>query len=60
MNRPGESGDSGCCLAGLGEGGILTEVGGLELGGRDVPARFAEPSVIELGPHPDGGEPIPC
>jgi hypothetical protein len=38
MNRPGESGDSGCCLAGLGEGGILTVVGSLKLGWRNVAA----------------------
>src|SRR5207248_1732106 len=47
LNRPGESGDSGCCLAGLGEGGILTVIGGLELGRRNVPAGFVEPPVIE-------------
>jgi hypothetical protein len=29
LNRPGESGDSGCCLASLGEGGVLTVVDGL-------------------------------
>ena len=32
VNHPGEFRDSGCCLASLGEGGILTVVGGLEFG----------------------------
>jgi hypothetical protein len=47
MNRPGESGDSGWCLAGLGEGGIVTVVDGFEFCGRDVAAGLVEPPVVE-------------
>ena len=47
VNRPGESGDSGCCLAGLDEGGVLTVVGGLQFGWRNVAAGFVEPAVVE-------------
>ena len=47
MNRPGESGDSGCCLAGLCEGGILTVVDGLKFSWRDVAAGLVEPPVVE-------------
>jgi hypothetical protein len=47
MNRPGESGDSGCCLASLGEGGILTVIGGPEFGRRNVTASLVEPPVVE-------------
>jgi hypothetical protein len=45
--RPGESGGSGCCLAGLGEGSSLTVVGILEFCGRNVPADLIEPPVVE-------------
>src|ERR1022692_2212612 len=47
LNRAGESGDSVWWVAGLGEGGVLTVVGGLEFGGRDVTAGFVEPPVVE-------------
>jgi hypothetical protein len=41
----GEHAEGG--VAGLGEGGVLTVVGGLQFGGRDVPAGFVEPPVVE-------------
>ena len=47
MNRPGESGDSGCCLADLDESGVLTVIGGLKPGGRDVAAGLVEPLAAE-------------
>jgi hypothetical protein len=34
-------------VAGLGEGGVLTVVGGLQFGGRDVATGFIEPPVVE-------------
>jgi hypothetical protein len=47
LNRAGESGDSGFCLAGLGDGGILTVVGSsLEFGGRDVAAGLVQAPVV--------------
>jgi hypothetical protein len=56
MNRPGESGDSGCCLADLDESGVLTVIGGLKLGGRDVAAGFVEPLVAEPVDAVQGGQ----
>jgi hypothetical protein len=46
VNRPGISGGSGCWLAGLGEGGVLTVVGGLWLDGRDVAAGAVRAAVV--------------
>ena len=56
VNRPGESGDSACCLAGLGEGGVLTVVGGLEFGWGDVAASFVESAVVEPVDVLEGGD----
>jgi hypothetical protein len=56
LNRPGESGDSGWCLAGLGEDGILTVVGSLKLGWRNVTAGFVEPPVVEPVDVFEGGD----
>jgi transposase len=56
VNRPGESGDLVCCLAGLGEGGILTVVGMLEFGGRNVSAGLIEAPVVEPVGVLQGGE----
>lgn len=44
---PGEFGDSVRCLAGPGERGILTAVGGFGFGRRNVAAGFVEPSAVE-------------
>jgi hypothetical protein len=47
VNRTGVSGDSFCCQAGLGEVAGVTVVGGFKVGGRDIPAGFVEPAVVE-------------
>ena len=45
-----------CCLAGLGEVGVLTVVGGLEFGRRDVAAVFVEAAVVEPVDVFEGGD----
>ena len=56
MNRPGKSGDSGCCLADPDESGVLTVIGGLKPGGRDVAAGFVEPLAAEPVDAVQGGQ----
>jgi hypothetical protein len=43
-------------VAGLAEGGVLTVVGGLEFGGRDVSAGFLEAVVVEPVDVLEGGD----
>jgi hypothetical protein len=43
-------------VTGLGEGGVLTVVGGLKVGWRDVAAGFVEPPMIELVHVFQGGD----
>src|SRR2546430_15040153 len=56
MNRPGESGDSFCCIADLGEAAVVTVVGMLEFGGRDVAPGLEQAPGIEPGDVVQGGD----
>src|SRR2546430_5900624 len=56
MNRPGESGDSFCCIADLGEAAVVTVVGMLEFGGRNVATGLEQAPVIEPVDVVQGGD----
>jgi hypothetical protein len=43
-------------VAGLGEGGLLTVVGGVEFGGWDVATGFEQPAVVEPVDVLEGGD----